>query len=251
RNNSIAPITGTFRRSQTASGNAYMWILGSIGGATGNLTNSNWNGKTVWNQTYSSGNGRDNFRAVAQDSEFLYLAGYYSNSNSNDDWILEKRYKQNKSLVWDYKYGTTGGDRIQDIVVNGSNQIYAGGFKQDGVWRLEKLNSTGESQWVHTFNNTDNREVLHEMTIGSDGGLYLGGAYYTSSGDRNRRVEKLDNSGSSQWVYTFGTSNRDRVRGIASDDSGGIYTVGDGNYSGGSTAKWQVRKLNTAGDMEL
>ena len=69
----------------------------------------------------------------------------------------------------------------------------------------------------------------------------------------NGLVRRLDPSGSEVWRYVVGTPGNDRVHGVAMDDDGSIYVVGDAGgplkgqpYEGG--ADYFVIKLDANGD---
>ena len=178
---------------------------------------------------------------------------------------------------------TFGGSGIETdiagIAVDSSDNIYITGTSlgtnvyganvtsgtNDDIF-VAKLNSSGEVQWVYTAGGTG-RDRGRKIALDSSGNIYVvgyyrnvvdfGGGDVTSNGNWDAFLLKLNNSGTFQWVITFGDTLNDLGRDVVVDSNDNVYMLGDyrGTVTfagiGGLTATQAdmfLLKVNSSGD---
>lgn len=178
---------------------------------------------------------------------------------------------------------TFGGSGIETdiagIAVDSSDNIYITGTSlgtnvyganvtsgtNDDIF-VAKLNSSGEVQWVYTAGGTG-RDRGRKIALDSSGNIYVvgyyrsvvdfGGGNETSNGEWDAFLLKLNNSGTFQWVITFGDTLNDLGRDVVVDSNDNVYMLGDfrGTVTfagiGGLTATQAdmfLLKVNSSGD---
>jgi hypothetical protein len=168
------------------------WRIEKRDKTTGALV-TGFNGSGIVNSNPSSGD--DSAYSIAVDSDYIYIAGCDRYWGTNDQWRVEKRYKDNGSLVLAFsndgivKSNPSGGnDQAYSIAVD-SNYIYVAGFYYPGdySWRLEKFNkATGFLEKTIVSNPSTGHEIAESIAIDSDF-IYLAG-----SNGSHWRLEKRD-----------------------------------------------------------
>ena len=178
---------------------------------------------------------------------------------------------------------TFGGSGIETdiagIAVDSSDNIYITGTSlgtnvyganvtsgtNDDIF-VAKLNSSGEVQWVYTAGGTG-RDRGRKIALDSSGNIYVvgyyrnvvdfGGGDVTSNGNWDAFLLKLNNSGTFQWVKSFGDTLNDLGRDVVVDSNDNVYMLGDfrGTVTfagiGGLTATQAdmfLLKVNSSGD---
>ena len=178
---------------------------------------------------------------------------------------------------------TFGGSGIETdiagIAVDSSDNIYITGTSlgtnvyganvtsgtNDDIF-VAKLNSSGEVQWVYTAGGTG-RDRGRKIALDSSGNIYVvgyyrnvvdfGGGNETSNGNWDAFLLKLNNSGTFQWVKSFGDTLNDLGRDVVVDSNDNVYMLGD--FRGtvtfpsiasriASSADMFVLKVNSSGD---
>ena len=121
-------------------------------------------------------------------------------------------------------------------------------------------------QWVYTAGGTG-RDRGRKIALDSSGNIYVvgyyrnvvdfGGGDVTSNGNWDAFLLKLNNSGTFQWVITFGDTLNDLGRDVVVDSNDNVYMLGDfrGTVTfagiGGLTATQAdmfLLKVNSSGD---
>ena len=114
----------------------------------------------------------------------------------------------------------------------------------------------GEDYWIATLGGTGD-DYGYGIAVDASGNVYVTG--FTASqgaGGNDVLITKYDTSGAIQWQRSLGDANSDFSRGIAVDDSGNVYVVGQtssqsndvliAKYNTSGTIQWQ-RSLGGAG----
>lgn len=101
---------------------------------------------------------------------------------------------------------------------------------------VAKYNSAGEIQWAKNFGGVNSGEEGREVTVDSDGNIYLTGVITgTANFDgivvngnlgTDVFVAKLNSSGVVQWAKNGGSNRNDDGAGIAVDNLGNVYVAG-------------------------
>ena len=221
----------------------------------------------VWN-TFLGGNGSDIGQAIAVDgSGNVYVCGV-----SNADWGSSVRdYVANNdafvaglapdgSLTWNTFLGGSGIDYGYGIAVDGSGNVYVGGYSNLG-WGspvtgqhyhggydafVAQLNaSTGVLAW-HAFLGSSGTDYGRGVAVDGSGNVYVAGRSSSSWGTPVRAhsgsgddvfAAKLSSSGSLVWNAFLGGSGTDYDYGIAVDGSGNVYVAGSSSSSWGSPVR--------------
>lgn len=166
-------------------------------------------------------------------------------------------------FTWAKSLGSKAGwDSGRSIVLDGTNNIYVGGFftnkvascsgsnvEQKDVY-LAKLNNAGTSLWQKRYasnvapcgctgcNITNNSG--YDVAVDGSGNVYLTGTYYATmsfgngpgmsitsvNGTNDVFAAKINGSGTTQWVKSAGGSTLDYGRAIYTDVAGNVYAGG-------------------------
>jgi beta-propeller repeat-containing protein/S-layer family protein len=199
--------------------------------------------------------------------------------------------------VWHTFYGSTSADSGYGIAVDGSGNIYITGLS-DASWNgpggvpplhafsggndiiVLKLSGAGAYQWHTFYGSTTTNITLADYGLGiavdPSGNVYVTGQSgipwngpgnqaplnaLSGSLELDLFVLKLNSAGAYQWHTFYGSTLYDYPRGIAVDNSGGVYVAatskttwnGPGNqaplhaHDGAGWADIVVLKLNNAG----
>lgn len=191
--------------------------------------------------------------AMAQDDEYLYVAGFSTTGASDRAWHVEKIRKNGLVQMW--AGGVTvnpsaGDDAVMALAVNETG-IFAAGY--DGTtgapsWRVQKFSLDGSSTWVQNGAATGVSGFARDVAVDLED-IYVAGTSESASG---WRIERRDgDTGAVTGADGFGGGS-----GVVAKDQGtgeGIYTVaydGDAMYAGGvddaTPSRWLLEKMTTA-----
>ena len=200
------------------------------------LTKYDYKGIELWTQQVAgNGNGNDFATAIFIDAALnVYVTGtvYEGSANKNDIVVL--KYNSSGTLQWDAYYNGTSSDNDVggDIIVDGSGNVFITGSSYDTLTQYDfvtmKLDSSGSSQWVQTWDDAGFNDAANKITLNSK--VYVAGGTQISSVKWQYGMVVYDASSGSQIGYTVtGGSNStgiDKVTGIARDGNGNIYVTG-------------------------
>ncbi len=154
-----------------------------------------------------------------------------------------------KQLASDnYTYGTNiARDAFGDIVTagyftgTGNFDVAASNFtlnSADGISFVTRHNANGNFMWAKQFGN--NVTYIQSLNIDAAGYIYVTGSFsgvadmdpgtavnnFTSAGNQDAFVLKLDPSGNFMWAKQFGAANQDGARAMDIDANGNLYLTG-------------------------
>ncbi len=252
----------------------------------------NASGELQWN-TFLGGTNADSGEAIAVDgSGNVYVGGL--------SWVawgtpvrgfqgggadaFAAKLDAGGALQWHTFLGGTGYDYGKAIAVDGSGNVYVGGYG-NATWGAgectncpirpyqggnndvfaAKLNASGALQWNTFLGGTDAEEGT-AIAIDGSGNVYVGGTSWVSWGSPVRVHQgvndafaaKLNASGALQWNTFLGGTSWDYCKAIAVDGSGNVYAGGYSgaawgspvrDYKGGQSDAFAA-KLNASGALQ-
>jgi hypothetical protein len=261
----VAGITwGTFPgQTSSGSGDAFVRKYDSAG-------------NEVWTRQFGTSEDWDLADGVAVDaSGNVYVAGdtigaLPEQTLSGDSDAFVRKYDATGNEVWTRQFGTSAGDSVAEVAVDGSGNVYVTGFtlgalpgqtlSGDSDAFVRKYDASGNEIWTRQF-GTSSSDGARGADVDVSGNVYVagstGGAFpgQTSSGSGDAFIRKYDGSGNEVWTKQFGTSASEDAGGIAVDNSGNVYVAGNiysdgafpGQTSSGNTDTF-VRKYDGSGN---
>lgn len=166
------------------------------------------------------------------------------------------KYTPDGELIWARRFGGDNGDRVDDVELDGSGNVYITGIafetstvdfgditlshsgKADAY--VAKLDVNGTFLWAHSYGGAS-ADFAYDVSVNDAGDVIAAGAFsgqvdfdadpdndviLTSAGDRDAVVWKLDTHGDFQWARSFGGSARDEAFRAATDAGGNVYVTG-------------------------
>jgi hypothetical protein len=198
-------------------------------------------------------------------SSILLYSNYYfrvnlsdiSKNGGNSQFNPSLSSSCSLSLEWSITWGGTDSDTGRGIAIDADDNIYVAGYTSsygeglDDVC-LVKYDSSGLFQWSKTWGSAANlglnNEFGHDLTIDSEGNIYVTG-YTEILGEEDFCLIKFDSSGDIIWNETYGGVGDDRTYGIAVDSESNVYMVGQTNSFGSNNDIWLI-KYNKTGHFQ-
>lgn len=151
--------------------------------------------------------------------------------------------------------GASGGaqDGSAGIARDGNGHVFVAGSTNGSFPGLShaggsdvvvvQFDVSGAVQWIRQL-GTAGADYTRAIATDGDGNVYVAGITdgsftgFTSAGEKDAFVIKLDGSGALQWIRQLGTAGIDEGRAIATDGNGNVYLVGStrGSFPGCSNA---------------
>ncbi|WP_345969134.1 SBBP repeat-containing protein [Sulfurimonas sp. HSL1-6] len=173
---------------------------------------------------------------------------------------------------WTKQYGTSTSDSTTSIVVDAQNNIYTAGWTYGAIDGnasegkrsvfLSKFDSAGKQLWIKQYKNEFETSVS-DMTIGSDGTIYLVGSQYSKPYSCCNKLDyrtagwimAISNDGDELWthLYNSGDDYWDSVNRVVADRADNLYILGEtgGSIDGGVNYGYKdifVAKLTNESD---
>ena len=213
-------------------------------------------GAIQWEKTYG-GNGYEAARSIQQTSDggFIVAGETSSFSSDTDVWVL--KLNTNGTVQWQNRYGGTGVDKAYSLrQTSDSGYILAGETNSSGVaggidfWLL-KLNANGGVVWQKAYGGGKD-DVAYSVQQTSDSGYIVAGETnsFSSGGDVDFWVLKLDANGSVVWQKTYGGSKDDVGYSVQQTSDSGYIVAGKTTTAGTIFDDIWVLKLDTSGNVE-
>ncbi len=185
------------------------------------------------NNTYSVSsinNERDGFLCKLDKNGIFQWVRTWGGNQA--DWVYncEIDSKDNILIVGKYR-------KICDF--NPGGMTYSYSSNGEGDCYVLKLNSSGGFVWVAAWGG-DDPDHATSVAVGADNSVIVGGFFQltvdfdfgsgtenrTSKGDLDCFVLKITENGNFSWVNTWGSNDSDRTNGVAVDNIGNVYAVG-------------------------
>lgn len=160
-----------------------------------------------------------------------------TSAGSADSFL--RAYDSAGNLVWSHQFGGTGDDYLTQVVTDGS-ALYISGqttgaipASGGGTWDMfaQKWDLNGNHLWTKTVGSTGTTDIPYGLVVDATG-IYLGGLTtsswpgFANLGSWDAVIVKLSPDGTTElWHDQFGTTNDDRIEGIAAHN-GHVYVTG-------------------------
>lgn len=224
---------------------------------------------------YGGSSDEDEGRGVCVDNAGnVYVTGMYRDNANFEGTILSSqgywdlfvaKYTNSGTKVWMNGAGGTWDDVGNALVFNNTDQLlyvtgeFRGNATFGGITLSENgygdvfvaaYNSSGTAQWVQEGGGPDT-DAGRGIVLDNSNNIYVGGYHGTTAvfgsqtlmGDTcDAFIARYSPSGSLQWISSMrGTGPEDMVRGIAVDNAGNVFAVGNYNeFSGGPSAEIMI-----------
>jgi Beta-propeller repeat len=200
-------------------------------------------------------------------------------SNGLQDAFITK-FSANGTAIWTRLIGAIGDDGATGVGVDSSNNAYVAGYACGQNQNLggktirgacdmfvTKFNAGGARQWLQLI-GTDGLETAGGLAVSANGTLAIAGTTNGNfspeafNGDQTGFVAKLDSSGNTQWLRSFGGSSNPQIQSTTSGYTPAIDSLGNvimTGYCTGvidglstiATGNAFVRKINSDGTQRL
>lgn len=233
------------------------------------------NGDFLWAKQMGSSQA-DEAKSITVDAlGNVYTTGYFQDTvdfdpgpgiynlisaSSYDVFVL--KLAPNGNFIWAKNMGTTSGEEGNDIIVDGSGNVYTIGqfalisdfnpgpgtynLTADSLWFydifISKLDSSGNFVWAKRLGGTT-EDIAYSIALDGSGNIYSTG-YFTgkadfdpgpgiyylyAAGGRDIFVSKLDSFGNFVWAKNMGEATggpNELGSDILTDPMGNVYTTG-------------------------
>ena len=268
----IAP--NTFQKDGTKVGSNFVLQGELLSYNTGSYTGDLVIDPTLLWATYYGGNGSDYVYGMALDASGnsfitgsttsttgIATSGAYSTSYGGGPYEgYVSKFNSSGAIQWATYYGSSSYCEFNGIGVDGSGNVYVGGFSTSsglgtgGTYQpslsgyanclIVKFNGSGARQWATYYGNSD--DIAQGLTADAAGNVYVAayvqstsgmatsGAYQsTNGGGWDAVVAKFNTTGGLVWGTYFGGSGTDFGHNVAVDGSGNVYFTGTTSSSSG------------------
>jgi hypothetical protein len=257
-----AGVDGGYGMAVDGSGNVYVtgeaeaaWgtpVNAHAGGSDAFVAKFDSTGALVWNTFMGSANNDYGLGLAVDGSGNVYVSGRDNatwgtpiNPHAGGFDACVAKLDSSGNLVWNTFMGSAGDDNANNLVVDGSGNVYVTGYctaswgtpinayagDRDGF--LAKLDSSGNLVW-NTFMGSAGSDVGYAIAAGGSGNLYVEGyspatwgtPVNAHAGGFDAFVAKFDSSGNRLWNTFMGSAGIDYGYAIAADASGNPYVAG-------------------------
>ncbi|MFN6538699.1 MAG: SBBP repeat-containing protein, partial [Nostoc sp. EkiNYC01] len=250
--------------------------LTSTGNEDGFITKLDSNGNVLWAQKLGSTSSGSGIGITTDAIGNIYATGALnanldinnSTSLSTSDTFIRK-LDRNGNILWTKNLGGISPDSGFGITNDKDGNTYVSGFFSgtatfDNITLtsvgnndafITKLDSSGNFLWAKNLGGTSD-DSGRGIIVDETGNAYFTGYFsdnatfgtttFSSAGNTDVFVTKLDNNGNTVWAKNLGGTESDEGYGIVADEVGNIYV--SGIFSG--TATFASTTLTSAGDSD-
>tara|TARA_B100000212_G_scaffold300656_1_gene246096 strand:+ start:1315 stop:3522 length:2208 start_codon:yes stop_codon:yes gene_type:complete len=234
------------------------------------LVKYNSSGVYQWNATLYNNHSSHYFQPqdVSIDSnDNIYVAGYVLDLSGTTTYkALVMKYNTVGQLEWYRIYNASGYNSMDcyGCTTDSSGNVYiTGGANQSsGNYNrpyVAKINSSGSPQWcagvIMPLNQSSgSTSVGFDVAVDNSGNAYLAGGGNQNTGNGpDHFLIKFNSSGGVVWSNFAGYSlNSDETKGVTTDSSGNIYSVGLMNQNtSGNYPTAAIFKHNSSGTLQF
>ena len=183
-----------------------------------------------WNKTWS-GYGVCDVSGIGVDSsDNIFIVGNIKSLNTEKDDIFLLKYNKTGDLQWNRTWGGPNYDKVYDLVIDSSDNIYIVGRAGSDIIII-KYNNLGIEEWSTIWGENFD-EVGRSIALDSEDNIYIvGDSYKNDLNDYDLIFVKFNSSGNYQWHKIWSApyyySDYLSGRGVAIDSSNNIYIYGE------------------------
>jgi uncharacterized delta-60 repeat protein len=237
------------------SGGTKILVSGSFttySGSTNNrLIRLNINGTK--DTTFNIGSGFNNSInrvGVQSDGKYVIIGAFTTFTGQTNNRVI--RLNSNGSKDSTYSFGTGFGSTPTSLAIQSDNKAVIGGsfttFTGATNNRIIRLNTNGSKDTTFAT-GTGFNSTVNDISIDTNGKIYIGGSFTTFTGATNNRIIRLNTNGSIDTAFATGTGFDGIVNVIVIDTNGKIMVGGQfGNYNGSAVPV--LARLNTNGTLD-
>jgi hypothetical protein len=192
-------------------------------------------GDTIWTKYYVGPSG-DIAREVEQtyDGGYIIVGETSSFGAGSHDIYLIKTDAQGDT-AWTRTYGSTGWDEGYSVTqTSDSGYVLTGFFSDDSTSDVAdvivmKINSVADTVlWTQTFGalHFTHGDAGFSVQQTSDGGYVVAGLYASNDMNDQALLVKMDPSGDTTWLKTFGGVSSEKAWSVQQTSDGGFIVVG-------------------------
>lgn len=216
------------------------------------LVKTNNLGQLSWYRTFG-GNLDDVAYSIRQTTDGGFIICGFTKSFGNNGDIYLIKTNSNGQQSWMKYFGGPGWDVGYCV-----RQISDGGYIIAGVKEVVgsspniyiiKTNSLGVEQWSRDiyFDGSSHCSSIEQT---NDGGFILGAEAYDIQGqDIDVKLIKLNSSGSTIWIKSFGEAMEDYTQSVIQSNNGGYVICGTQRWPLDQTLDIFLLKTNSSGDL--
>jgi len=206
-------------------------------------------------QSYG-GDGNDYGEKViyCQDSSFVAIGGTESYGNGLMDLFLLK-IDSIGNVMWQSTFGGPGIDYGRDVVETPNGEFISCGYSNSLNLNYDifliKTDENGVQQWVKRIGG-DDWDFAHKIirSKANPNNYYVFGQTHSyGQGNGDGFVLKINSSGDSLWLKTYGGIKDDLFNDAIEDELGNIYCIGSNTSNSGTKNLW-ISKIDTLGNIK-
>ena len=244
-----------------SSGNVY--VIGNTNNTGGNdsmiIAKYDSSGSIQWQKTFGESTGGEHGNGISIDSSGNVFVAGMTTKNMTSYGAIVAKFDSSGNLQWQKTLDASYDQYFYDVVVDSSDNIYAGGYSGIGGYNhylVAKYNNSGTLQWQRSFGGGNTTSNGRSITIDSSDNIYVGGVSTGGGvGVYDSILVKYNSSGTYQWQKALGTSGQQmQIYGMASDSSDNVYILGANSnnfffakYNSSGTLQWQRRLGRSSG----
>jgi hypothetical protein len=221
------------------------------------------NGQQLWVARYNGpANGNDQATDLAVDAAGnVYVTGYSVGSSSGQDYATVK-YSSSGQQVWVERYNgpINTSDYARSLALDAAGNAYVTGYSMSGgngsqnYVTVKYDGSTGQQQWVATYDGAGRNDVPVEVAVDASGNAYVTGYSVGSSAAADYATVKYSPSGQQLWAarYNGPADINDLASALAVDAAGNAYVTGYSatTVNNASSQDYATVKYSASGQQE-
>ncbi|WP_460505677.1 IPTL-CTERM sorting domain-containing protein [Hydrogenophaga soli] len=248
-------VAGTFNSATLALGAVTLTKIGAIDVFVMKIGAG---GTVLWAKNFGGNGATASTGGIAVDgSGNVYLGGHFGSNLTTPALTLMGaqdvfafKLDSSGNVTWAKNFGGSGTNAwATGIAVDGSGNVFLGGYYQDGNFSTPsltrigardafafKLDSNGATVWAKSYGGSGVMAEASGIAADASGNAYLSGSFtganlttpaLTKIGNWDSFAFKLDSAGATTWAKNYGSSGANAyAKGIAVDGSGNVYLGG-------------------------